>query len=35
MRLKNDFFHTKTIVYYGKGGLLLTNSYSFCFILNS
>ncbi len=33
MRL-NDFFHIKTIVCY-EGGLLLTNSHSFCFTLNS
>ena len=34
MRL-NDFFHTKTIDCYEMGGLLLTNSHSFCFTLNS
>ena len=33
MKLDN-FFYNKTIVCYG-GGLLLTNSHSFCFTLNS
>ena len=30
-----DFFHNKTIVCYGGGSVLLTNSHSFCFTLNS